>query len=120
MVRLRELGTEPSVCNPVLYECSQGLPILHRFCYLSMGLEPYFMPRKRPRVKKYADLGDHRSQLFADHDWSDETLHVTFGKKWVTHFLQDDFRSIDDVLEEVRQHIEQVSGEKQEKIAAPF
>jgi hypothetical protein len=119
-VRLKELGTEPTVCNPVLFERSQSLPILHRFCYLSMGLEPYFMPRKRPRVKKYDDLGDHRSQLFADQDWSDETLHVTFGKRWVNEFLKDDFRSIDDVLEEVRQHIEQVSGEPQEKIAAPF
>lgn len=104
--RLAELGVAPSVCNPVLFEQSQGLPVLHRFCYLTMGLETYFMPRKRPRVTKYTQAGDTRSQRFADQDWSDETLHVRFGKRWMNHLLQDDFRAPDDILAEVRAHLE--------------
>lgn len=119
-MRLKELGTAPETCNPVLFERSQGLPILHRFCYLTFGLETHFMPRKRPRVSKYARLGDTRSQLFADQDWSDETLHIRFGKRWINHFLENDFRSADDILDEVRVHLEAVSGEKQERISAPF
>ena len=78
------------------------------------------MPRKGARVREYADRGDVRSQLFADQDWSDETTHVHFGKKWVKHLLEGDFRTPEDVMDEVREHLERVTGEKQSKIAAPF
>jgi uncharacterized ferritin-like protein (DUF455 family)/bacterioferritin (cytochrome b1) len=119
-VRLRELGVEPDLCNPVLFERTQDMSILHRVCYLTLGLETYFMPRKAPRVKKFLEGGDPRSQLFADQDWSDEITHVRNGTKWTEHLLENDLRTKDDVLAEVRKHIESVSGEKQEKIAAPF
>ena len=35
-VRLKELGEEPSVCNQELFEQTEGLPVLHRICYLTM------------------------------------------------------------------------------------
>jgi hypothetical protein len=119
-LRLRELGEAPSVCNPSLFHASEGLPVLHRICYLTLGLEVFFMPRKQPRVKEYMNNGDQRSQLFADQDWSDETNHVRYGKRWIEFLLQDDHRSVEDVQEEVRQHLERVTGRPHDKISAPY
>jgi uncharacterized ferritin-like protein (DUF455 family) len=99
--RLRELGEEPATFNPVLFEQAQGLPFLHRLCYLTLGLEAYFMPRKRPRVRQYAAAGDHRSQLFADVDWSDEINHVRYGTRWVEYFLADDVRTVEELQAEI-------------------
>lgn len=103
--RLRELGHEPSTVNQVLFRQAQALPFLHRLCYLTLGLEVYFMPRKRPRVQRYAAAGDARSQLFADVDWSDEANHVRYGKRWVEHFLRDDARSVEDVQAEIADYL---------------
>ncbi|TDF94855.1 DUF455 family protein [Paenibacillus piri] len=105
-IRLRELGVEPSKVNMVLFEQSQGMPLLHRLCYLTLGLEVYFMPRKSVRVRYYEQQGDPRSQLFADVDWSDESNHVRYGKHWVDYLLKDDARSIEDVQEEITKYME--------------
>ncbi len=113
-VRLKELGETPAVCNQTLFEQTQDLPVLHRVCYLTLGLEKYFMPRKAPRVKKFSEAGDHRSQLFADQDWSDEITHVRNGTKWVNYLLENDLRTEQDVLDEVCRHIEQPG------VSAPF
>lgn len=119
-VRLKELGEEPGVCDPVLFEQSESLSVLHRIAYLTYGLETYFMPRKQPRVREYEQTGDLRSRLFADHDWSDEITHVRYGSKWMKHLLEDDHRTVEDVLEEVRCHLEKQTGQPQETIQAPF
>ncbi len=119
-VRLRELGVEPDRVNPILFEQSQGLPILHRIAYLTRGLEAYFMPRKPKRFKEYEQNGDTRSQLFADQDWSDEINHVRYGSRWTDHLLKDDFREVDDIIDEVREHLSEVRGEPLAEINAPF
>ncbi len=119
-LRLTELGDKPSVCNPTLFETSESLPVLHRICYLTLGLEVYFMPRKQPRVREYAANGDARSQLFADQDWSDETTHVWYGKKWIDFLLKDDQRGVDDLQLEIREHLERVTGRKHDAISAPY
>jgi len=119
-IRLVELGSRPEVCNPILFEQSESLPVLHRLAYLTRGLESYFMPRKQPRVKEYEANGDSRSQLFADQDWSDEITHVRYGSTWCDHLLRDDVREIEDVLDEVREHLARLSGKDVGKIDAPF
>jgi hypothetical protein len=119
-VRLRELGVEPSRVNQVLFEQSQGMPFLQRICYLTLGLEVYFMPRKKPRVRYYTEQGDPRSQLFADVDWSDEQTHVRYGKDWVEYFLQDDARSIEDVQDEIQEYLEAYQAELPAGQKAPF
>lgn len=119
-IRLKELGEAPSVCNPILFERVEALPVLHRLCYLTRGLEAYFMPRKQRRVREYEQSGDYRSQLFADQDWSDEISHVRYGTTWCDHLLQDDYRTVDDILDEVRVHLEKLTGKPQEAISAPF
>lgn len=119
-VRLRELGVAPERVNPVLYEQTRSLPVLHRLTYLTRGLEAYFMPRKPKRFKEYEVAGDFRSQLFADQDWSDEINHVRYGSRWTEYLLQDDAREIDDIIEEVKQHLSRVRGETVTDISAPF
>jgi len=103
--RLRELHIEPHHFDPIIYEQTESLPILHRFCHLTLNLEVYFMARKRPRVTQYEEHGDARSRLFADVDWSDEINHVRYGKKWVDYFLEDDCREPEDIKREIAEHL---------------
>ena len=118
MIRLKELGTEPDRVNLKLMEHAAKMPFLHRLCYLTLGLEVFFMPRKRPRVKRYEQAGDTRTQLFADVDWSDEGNHVRYGKTWVNHFLENDARSVEELQEEVREHMDRLDlGLKQGQLA---
>ncbi len=119
-IRLKELNAEPDRVNPILFEQSQGLPLLHRITYLTRGLEAYFMPRKPKRMKEYEANGDERSQLFADQDWSDEINHVRYGSRWTDHLLKDDYREIGDIIEECKEHLSKVRGEKVTDISAPF
>lgn len=119
-IRLKELGSEPTGCNLSLFHEAENMPILHRIVYLTRGLEAYFMPRKQPRAKIYEEAGDLRSQLFADQDWSDEINHVRYGSKWSEHLLKDDYRTQDDIIEEIKQHLTRARGIECVAIAAPF
>lgn len=119
-IRLRELGVEPDRMNPVLFEESHDLPILHRVAYLTRGLEAYFMPRKPKRMIEYQASGDMRSQLFADQDWSDEINHVRYGSRWTDYLLEDDYREIGDIIEEVKTHLSKIRGYTVTDISAPF
>lgn len=120
MIRLKELGVEPDRVNLKLMEHAAKMPFLHRLCYLTLGLEVYFMPRKRPRVKRYEEAGDARTQLFADVDWSDEGNHVRYGKTWVKHFLEDDARSIEELQDEIQQHMAKLDLGLPEGQLAPY
>ncbi len=119
-IRLRELGVEPDRVNPVLFEEAEGLPVLHRVAYLTRGLEAFFMPRKPKRMIEYEESGDHRSQLFADQDWSDEINHVRYGSRWTNYLLEGDFRDVNDIIDEVKAHLSRVRGKEVTDIAAPF
>lgn len=119
-IRLREHGVEPSKVNMVLFEQSQAMPLLHRICYLTLGLEVFFMPRKTERVRYYEEQGDFRSQLFADVDWSEEVNHVRYGKRWVEHFLKDDARSVEDLQAEISQYLEAFSAQLPAGRKAPW
>ncbi len=119
-IRLRELGVEPDRVNLVLYEESQNLPVLHRVTYLTRGLEAYFMPRKPVRMKEYEENGDFRSQLFADQDWSDEINHVRYGSRWINFLLENDSREIEDIMDEVKQHLSEVRKVDVQTIEAPY
>ena len=117
--RLKELGSAPDRCNQILYGYSMHMPFLHRLCYLTMVLEAFYMPRKKPRFDEYGGMGDMRSQLFADHDWSDEANHVRWGKKWLTAMLEEDARDIDVLKQEIMAILERVTGKKVESLS-PF
>lgn len=106
-IRLRALGVEPANVNMMLYDQAKAMPMLHRYCYLTFGLEVFFMPRKPVRVRYYAEQGDALSQLFADVDWSEEVNHVRYGKRWVEHFLENDSRTIEDIQAEIAEYLKQ-------------
>jgi hypothetical protein len=118
-IRLKELGHEPDRCNQTLFLNGMAMPLLHRVCYLTLILEPYYMPRKKPRFEEYGTAGDERSQLFADHDWSDEINHVRLGKDWLERLLEDDARDIRQLKVETREILARVSGEG-ESALSPF
>lgn len=105
-MRLTELGVPPDRYDPILFEQVEALPFMHRFCHLTLNLEPFFMSRKRPRVMQYEQAGDIRSRLFADVDWSDEINHVRYGTYWMEWFLKDDARDIEDIKSEIAAHVE--------------
>lgn len=109
-MRLTEIGKTPDRYDPILYEQVEGLPFMHRFCHLTQNLEPFYMPRKRPRVAQYEQAGDLRSRLFADIDWSDEINHVRYGKHWMEWFLKEDARDIDDIKAEIATHVERFTS----------
>lgn len=119
-IRLRELGVEPSKINMVLFEKSQHMPLLHRLCYLTLGLEVFFMPRKPERVRYYEAQGDLRSQLLSDVDWSEEVNHVRYGKRWVDFFLQDDARTVEDVQAEITEYLSAFQSELPTGRKAPW
>lgn len=118
-VRLKELGYEPDRCNQTLFLNSLSMPLLHRVCYLTMILEAYYMPRKKPRFQEYAEAGDARSQLFADHDWSDEINHVRLGKDWLERLLADDARDVQQLKQETQAILEQLTGAPVDQVS-PF
>lgn len=120
MMRLRELDLEPRRVDLRLLEHAQAMPVLHRICYLTLGLEVFFMPRKRPRVARYRDAGDPRTQLLADVDWSDEGNHVKYGKRWVDYLLTDDARSVQEVQDEIAEHMRAVLGDLPAGQLAPY
>ena len=109
-IRLVELGTGPDRCDQSLYQISQQMPFLHRICYLTHVLEKHYMPRKKPRFEEYGSNGDKRSQLFADHDWSDEMNHVRNGKRWIEKLLENDARDVSLVQEETLGFVEKATG----------
>jgi uncharacterized ferritin-like protein (DUF455 family) len=120
MIRLKELGVQPSRLDLSLFYASQTMPFLHRLCYLTLGLEVYFMPRKRPRVERYGSAGDRRTQLFADVDWSDEGNHVQYGKRWVDYFLTDDARTVEDLQSEIADYLKAAGIDLPEGQLAPY
>ncbi|SFS74396.1 DUF455 family protein [Paenibacillus sp. BC26] len=119
-IRLRELGREPNKINMVLFEQSRNMPLLHRLCYLTLGLEVFFMPRKSERVRYYEQQRDFRSQLLADVDWSDEVNHVRYGKRWIEYFLQDDARTVEDVQTEISNYLAEFQQNMPDGRKAPW
>lgn len=111
-VRLKELGYEPDRCDQRLFRNSLAMPLIHRTCYLTLVLEPYYMPRKKPRFEEYGRANDARSQLFADHDWSDEINHVRLGKDWLEKLLVDDARDVRQIKEETEEMLSRIEGER--------
>ncbi len=118
-VRLKELGLAPDRCNQTLFKFSLSMPLINRLCYLTMMLEPHFMPRKKPRFREYTQAGDFRSQLFADHDWSDEINHVKYGKQWLDKLLENDARDIEKIKEETQEIINRIAGKSVDELS-PF
>lgn len=101
-MRLNELGVGISDYPVAVseYERCVQMPWPHRYCDLTIMAEARHIHVRPPRVKRWTEEGDRRSAMFADYDWSDEINHVAYGHKWLRHLLQDDARTLDDLVAE--------------------
>jgi uncharacterized ferritin-like protein (DUF455 family) len=102
-VRLAEMGISLSDFPTAVseYERSVRMPVLHRYCDLTIMAEAEHIHVRKPRMDSYTDAGDLRSAEFVDYDWSDEVNHIRYGVRWVNYMLEDDARSLDDLKAEV-------------------
>jgi uncharacterized ferritin-like protein (DUF455 family) len=112
-VRLAELGVSLSDFPTAVSEYERGvrMPMLHRFCDLTVMAEAEHIHVRRPRLEKYLQNGDRRSAEFVDYDWSDEVNHVRYGFKWVKYMLEGDARSLEDLKAEVWEMRRQLAEE---------
>jgi hypothetical protein len=45
---------------------------------------------------------------------------VRYGSKWTDFLLQDDYREVSDIIDEVKQHLSKIRGYEVTDISAPF
>jgi uncharacterized ferritin-like protein (DUF455 family) len=121
-VRLAELGVSLSDFPTAVSEYERGvhMPMLHRFCDLTIMAEAEHIHVRRPRMEKYLDNGDLRSAEFVDYDWSDEINHVRYGFKWVKYLLEEDARSLEDLKAEVWEMRHQLAKENPAFTLPPY
>jgi hypothetical protein len=121
-VRLAELGISLSDFPTAVSEYERGvrMPMLHRFCDLTIMAEAEHIHVRRPRMEKYLDNGDLRSAEFVDYDWSDEINHVRYGFKWVKYLLEEDARSLEDLKAEVWEMRHQLAKENPAFTLPPY
>jgi len=115
-MRLKELGIGISDYPVAVseYERCVRMPWAHRYCDLTMMAEARHIHVRPPRVKRWTEEGARRSAMFADYDWSDEINHVAYGYKWLRHLLENDARTIDDLVAEcevMRQRLAEEASE---------
>jgi hypothetical protein len=102
-IRLAEMGISLSDFPTAVseYERCVRMPMLHRFCDLTIMAEAKHISVRKPRLKSYSEAGDMRSAEFVDYEWSDEVNHCRYGYRWVNYMLEGDARSVDDLCAEV-------------------
>ncbi len=87
--RLRQWGFEPSELplGTYIYQAAFGQDPIYR-----LGMLFYFetknIKRKPERIKSFKEYADNVSQHDMDFDWADETIHASYGNRWLTELLQ--------------------------------
>ncbi|MFY0544799.1 DUF455 family protein [Brevibacillus sp. H7] len=89
-----------------IYDSCKGQDPIYR-----LGMLFYFesknIGKKLDRVKNFESMNDRMSQHDMDFDWADETIHTSYGKKWLSAVLErrgknpDDYTEIKDVCEQI-------------------
>lgn len=121
-LRLAEMGVSLSDFPTAVSEYERGvrMPMLHRFCDLTVMAEAEHIHVRRPRLQKYLEGGDLRSAEFVDYDWSDEVNHVRYGFRWVKYMLEGDARSLEDLKAEVWEWRRRLSQENPDLRLPPY
>jgi uncharacterized ferritin-like protein (DUF455 family) len=87
--RLRQWGFEPSELplGTYIYQSAYGQDPIYR-----LGMLFYFetknIKRKPERIKSFKEYADDVSQHDMDFDWADETIHASYGNRWLTELLR--------------------------------
>ena len=82
--RLAAWGFDPSEIplGSYIYESAKGLEPIYRLGMLYF-FETKNIGRKPERTAEFKEIGDATSEHDMDFDWADETIHATYGNRWL-------------------------------------
>ena len=82
--RLASWGFEPSEVplGSYIYESAKGAEPIYRLGMLYF-FETKNIGRKPERAAVFKEIGDAASEHDMDFDWADETIHATYGNRWL-------------------------------------
>jgi uncharacterized ferritin-like protein (DUF455 family) len=87
--RLAAWGFDPAEIplGTYIYESATGEDPIYRLGMLFF-FETRNIGRKPERIAAFAQLGDAASEHDMDFDWADETIHASYGKRWLEAVLK--------------------------------
>ncbi len=82
--RLAAWGFDPSEVplGSYIYESAKGAEPIYRLGMLYF-FETKNIGRKPERTAVFKEIGDEASEHDMDFDWADETIHATYGNRWL-------------------------------------
>jgi uncharacterized ferritin-like protein (DUF455 family) len=82
--RLRDWGFAPHELplGTFIYDAARDQDPLYRLGFLFF-FETKNIGKKQKRAAAFASYGDRASQHDMDFDWADESIHVSYGKRWL-------------------------------------
>jgi hypothetical protein len=82
--RFAEWGFAPDEVplGTYIYESANGLEPIHRLGMLYF-FETKNIGRKPERTAAFKEIGDAASEHDMDFDWADETIHASYGNRWL-------------------------------------
>jgi uncharacterized ferritin-like protein (DUF455 family) len=82
--RLAAWGFDPSEVplGSYIYESAKGAEPIYRLGMLYF-FETKNIGRKPERTAVFKEIGDQASEHDMDFDWADETIHATYGNRWL-------------------------------------
>jgi uncharacterized ferritin-like protein (DUF455 family) len=82
--RLTAWGFDPSEVplGSYIYESAKGAETIYRLGMLYF-FETKNIGRKPERTALFKEIGDAASEHDMDFDWADETIHATYGNRWL-------------------------------------
>jgi hypothetical protein len=82
--RLTAWGFDPSEVplGSYIYESAKGAEPIYRLGMLYF-FETKNIGRKPERTAVFKEIGDEASEHDMDFDWADETIHATYGNRWL-------------------------------------
>jgi hypothetical protein len=82
--RLAAWGFDPSEVplGSYIYESAKGAEPIYRLGMLYF-FETKNIGRKPERTAVFKEIGDQTSEHDMDFDWADETIHATYGNRWL-------------------------------------
>jgi uncharacterized ferritin-like protein (DUF455 family) len=86
--RLRDWGFAPHELplGTFIYDAARDQDPLYRLAFLFF-FETKNIGKKQQRAAAFASYGDSASQHDMDFDWADESIHASYGKRWLTALI---------------------------------
>jgi hypothetical protein len=87
--RLMAWGYEPGELplGTYIYDSARDQDPIYRLGMLFF-FETKNIKKKRERIKSFTDYEDDVSRHDMDFDWADETIHASYGNRWLTKLLE--------------------------------